>query len=46
MNLIKAIALTLILTFCGNLYSHDVARDIKPFDVDESGMMVKYGGVN
>jgi len=44
MNLIKAIALTLIFTFCGNLYSHDVARDIKPFDVDESGMMVKYGG--
>lgn len=44
MNLIKAIALTLLLTFCGNLYSHDVARDVKPLKVDTSGMMLKYGG--
>lgn len=44
MNLIKTIALALILTFGGSLYSHDVARDIKPFKVDTSGMMIKYGG--
>ena len=44
MDLIKTIALTLILTFCGNLYSHDVARDVEPLKVDTSGMMIKYGG--
>lgn len=47
MNLLKTIALILTLTFCTNcgvVYSHDIALGKKPLNVDESGMMVKYGG--
>lgn len=44
MRLIKLIAVLLVLTFGGNLHSHDVTKNKEPFKIDMSGMMVDYGG--